>query len=69
MENPRAVEQVERWVLWRLDDNGNRFVIAVFANRDEAETTARAFEAHGHKQTYWVEAAVDCAIVGSVRRV
>mgnify|MGYP001209362565 CR=1 FL=1 len=46
-----------RWALWRLDDNGNRFVVAVFARRDEAETTARAFEAHGHKQTYWVEAA------------
>lgn len=56
MENPRPVEQVARWVLWRLDDNGNRFVVAVFARRDEAEAAARAFEAHGHKQAYWVEA-------------
>lgn len=64
MENPRAVEQVERWALWRLDDNGNRFVVAVFARRDEAEATARAFEAHGHKQTYWV--AVGGAIAVSV---
>ncbi|WP_281050090.1 hypothetical protein [Thauera sp. GDN1] len=55
MEKARAVEQAMRWALWRLDDNGNRFVVAVFANRDEAEATARAFEAHGHKQTYWVE--------------
>ncbi len=46
-----------RWALWRLDDNDNRFVVAVFARREEAEAAARAFEAHGHKQTYWVEAA------------
>ncbi|WP_068809016.1 hypothetical protein [Thauera phenolivorans] len=45
-----------RWVLWRLDDNDNRFAIAVFARRDEAEAAARTFEAHGHKQAYWVEA-------------
>ncbi|MBV2263389.1 MAG: hypothetical protein KUL79_07500 [Thauera sp.] len=46
-----------RWALWRLDDNDNRFVVAVFARREEAEAAARAFEAHGHKQTYWVEVA------------
>ena len=68
MESPRAVEQVERWALWRLDDNGNRFVVAVFANRDEAETTARAFEAHGHKQSYWVEVAIDGIAPGTLRR-
>lgn len=45
-----------RWVLWRLDDNHNRFVVAVFTRRDAAEAAARAFEAHGHKQAYWVEA-------------
>ena len=46
-----------RWALWRLDDNDNRFLVAVFACRDDAEAAVRAFEAHGHKQTYWVEAA------------
>lgn len=50
-------ERVGRWVLWRLDDNDNRFLVAVFARREEAEAAARAFEAHGHKQTYWVEVA------------
>lgn len=44
------------WVLWRLDDNDNRFVVARFASRDAAEAAARALEAHRHKQTYWVEA-------------
>ncbi len=68
MDNARAVQQAMRWALWRLDDNGNRFVVAVFANRDEAEATARAFEAHGHKQSYWVEAAVDGIASGTLRR-
>lgn len=68
-ERRRSHRPLSGWVLWRLDDNGNRFVVAVFANRDEAETTARAFEAHGHKQTYWVEAAVEGVIVGSAPRV
>ncbi|APR02921.1 hypothetical protein Tchl_0045 [Thauera chlorobenzoica] len=54
-----AMEETLRWVLWRLDDNGNRFVVAAFARRDEAEAAARAFAAHGHKQTYWVETAAD----------
>lgn len=49
--------ETPRWALWRLDDNGNRFLVAVFACRDEAEAAARAFAVHGHKQTYWVEAA------------
>lgn len=57
MEDARAMEQAGRWALWRLDDNGNRFVVAVFVRLDEAEAAARAFEAHGHKQAYWVEAA------------
>jgi len=68
-ERRRSHRPVSGWALWRLDDNGNRFVVAVFANRDEAETTARAFEAHGHKQTYWVEAAGDGVIAGSAPRV
>ena len=58
-ENVRPVEPIAGWALWRLDDNGNRFLVAVFACRDEAESAVRAFEAHGHKQAYWVEAAGD----------
>jgi len=48
-----------RWALWRLDDNDNRFLVAVFARREEAEAAVRAFETHGHKQAYWVESAGD----------
>ena len=52
MKNSRDPDtEPTRWALWRLDDNDNRFVVAVFARREEAEAAARAFEAHGHKQT------------------
>ena len=45
-----------RWELWRQDNNGNRFLIGRF---DSAAAAAeqRRFEALGHKQTYWVQAA------------
>lgn len=42
------------WVVWRQDDNGNRFEVARKASRDEAEALAATMEARGHKQTYWV---------------
>ena len=43
------------WELWRQDDNGNRFRIARFASRAQADAEQRRFEALGHKQTYWVQ--------------
>ncbi len=46
-----------RWALWRLDDNGNRFLMACFADRGRAEAAARAYAGRGHKQTYYVEPA------------
>ena len=55
-EDEDSARVAPRWLLWRLDDNGNRFVVAAFARRDEAEAAARDFEAHPHRQTYWVEA-------------
>ena len=45
------------WALWRQDDNGNRFLIARFDSAEAAEAEQRRYEALGHKQTYWVEAA------------
>jgi ribose 5-phosphate isomerase B len=44
-----------RHVLMRQDDNGNRFVVAHYATRAEADSAADDFEARGHKQLYWVE--------------
>lgn len=45
------------WCLWRLDDNGNRFLVRRFADRTEAEAVAAAYEARGHKQRYFVESS------------
>lgn len=45
------------WSLWRQDDNGNRFRIARFSARAQAEAEQRRFEALAHKQIYWVEDA------------
>lgn len=41
--------------LWRQDDNGQRVLMATFADRAAAEAEAAAFEARAHKQLYWVE--------------
>jgi hypothetical protein len=45
----------ELWAVHRVDDNGNRFVVREHLSREEAERLVAEFEAHGHKQTYWVE--------------
>ena len=41
--------------LWRQDDNGVRALVEVFPCRASARKQMRAFEASGHKQTYWIE--------------
>ncbi len=43
------------WCVRRVDDNGNAFVVQGGLGRAEAEQAAAAFEARGHKQTYWAE--------------
>lgn len=43
----------------RTDDNGNRFLVARFACRAKAQAEAQRYEARGHKQLYFVEAAAD----------
>ena len=55
---PDAAPGAARWVLWRLDDNGNRFAMAEFDSRERAEAAAREYTARGHKQIYWVELGV-----------
>jgi hypothetical protein len=49
-----APSQPRNWCLVRLDDNGNQFVVRTGLTRAAAEALARQFEAHGHKQSYWV---------------
>jgi hypothetical protein len=45
----------DRWAVWRIDDNGNTFLVRGGLNRDEAEQLSAEFTARGHKQMYWVE--------------
>lgn len=45
------------WIVWRQDERGNRFEVARFAVRADADALAATMEARGHKQTYWVAAA------------
>ena len=48
-----------RWIVWRQDDNGNRFEVGRRESRAEADELAAAMEARGHKQTYWVAEAAE----------
>lgn len=43
------------WELWRQDDNGNRVLMRVFQHEEDAIRERDAFEARGHKQTYWLQ--------------
>ncbi len=45
-----------RWIVWRQDDNGNRYEVARFAVRADADALASEMEARGHRQLYWVAA-------------
>jgi hypothetical protein len=46
----------QRWVVWRQDDNGNRYEVARFDDRGEAQALADSLEATRHRQLYWVAA-------------
>jgi len=59
-EEPQARSQLV-WIVWRQDDNGNRFEVARLASRVEAESLAAQFEARGHRQAYWITTVDDPA--------
>ena len=40
--------------LWRQDDNGNRFLVGTWPDRDSAETRLEELTRQLHKQTYWI---------------
>jgi hypothetical protein len=46
-----------RWVLVRLDDNGNEHEMVRFLTRKNAEQSADRYTQKGHKQAYFVRAA------------
>jgi hypothetical protein len=45
----------EQWAVWRVDDNGNTFLVRGHLGRAEAERLVAEFTARGHKQMYWAE--------------
>jgi hypothetical protein len=44
-----------RWAVWRIDDNGNTFVVREHLDRAEAERLVVELTARGHKQMCWAE--------------
>lgn len=50
-----------RWRLWRQDDHGNTFPMAVFATREEADAECARYSALPHHQHYWVAPCQDRA--------
>lgn len=42
------------WRLWRQDDHGNEFAMALFADREQAAAECRRYNAQPHHQHYWV---------------
>ncbi len=48
------------WSLYRIDDNGNKFLVKTFSDKSEAEGLLHDFESKGHKQTFWIEANSEC---------
>lgn len=46
-----------RWLLYRLDDNGNEFLIERYQQPEAAERIRAQYEAKGHKQLYFVRSA------------
>ena len=48
-------DQIERWQLKRLDDNGNEYYMESFDSKVKAEERMTYFQNKGHKQTYFVE--------------
>ena len=43
------------WSVWRLDDNGNVFIVKNGLTENDALRLVREYEAKGHKQTYWAK--------------
>lgn len=43
-----------QWSVWRIDDNGNVFLVRAELSESAARQLAAEFEARGHKQMYWV---------------
>jgi len=50
-----ATSAAATWQVWRIDDNGNTFLMRDDLTQAEADRVVAEFTARGHKQTYWAE--------------
>lgn len=48
------VHDLQRWSVWRLDDNGQSFEMTTCRSYAKAMRIQQEKESLGHKQTYWV---------------
>lgn len=48
------IHQNVLYILWRQDDNGQRFAIATFTSRRAAEIRQEQLARGGHRQIYWI---------------
>ena len=53
--NDHAQSKCHVFEVWRLDDNGNEFLVDVFDVRELAEMKIDELAAGGHKQMYWLK--------------
>ncbi len=51
---PAATAAGDAWCVMRQDDNGHVVMIVGDLDHEAAQAMAEAFEARGHKQTYWI---------------
>ena len=52
---PEVLSLFSKYDVIRMDDHGNKYVMRKGLSKENAEEVVREFEAHGHKQTYWVK--------------
>jgi hypothetical protein len=55
VERVASSDEVGEWVLWRIDDPGNRYDVGRFRREASARCFAAELEARVHKQMYGVE--------------
>lgn len=54
MSTATKLEEVSRWEVRRIDDNGNEFQVAWGLSREDADVVLKELESTAHKQHYWI---------------
>jgi hypothetical protein len=54
-DSPERGRELNSWSVWRIDVNGNTFVVRDQLSKEEADRLVEEYTLRGHKQTYWAE--------------